>query len=250
MRRIISLPVMASLSLLALPAIGQDDAGNVVRIDCVDVQPGAQARFEDGVKKHMDWHRKQKDTWGWAVWTVLTGPQTGRFCAGTFGHKWEDFDKPAVSMEADDADVQVNIAPFISSHEATFWALLPDLSRPRTEQAPMSSVVFHQIRAGMGDEFRSVVKAYKTAIEKADMPWRWEWYVLANGGEGGRYALVLPRASFATFSPSGKTLDEVLDEAYGKTAADALRARWTEVVKSTETSLIQGRPDLSYMPNP
>jgi len=246
----ISLPVMASLSLLALPAVGQDDGGNVVRIDCVDVQRGAQTRFEDGVKKHMDWHRKQKDTWGWAVWTVLTGPQTGRFCAGTFGHKWEDFDKPAVSMEADDADVQVNIVPFVSSHEATFWVLLPKISRPRTDQAPMSSVIFHHIRLGMDDEFNAVSGAFKMAIEKANLPWRWEWYVLANGGEGGTYALVLPRADFASFNPSEKSLNDILEEAYGKTGAAAVCAQWRKVVKSTENSLIQGRPDLSYIPNP
>jgi len=59
MRKTVSLPVVLSLSLSALPAVAQDDGGNVVMIHCLDVQPGNQTRFEEGVKKHMDWHRKQ-----------------------------------------------------------------------------------------------------------------------------------------------------------------------------------------------
>lgn len=250
MRRTISLPVVASLSLLALPAVGGADGGNVVMIHCIDVQPGAQAQFEAGVKRHMDWHRKQKDTWSWASWSVLTGPDAGRHCSGTFDHKWEDFDKPAVSMQADEADVLVTFGSFVKKHEATFWTRLSEVSRPAPQPAPMSSVVFFHARFGMDDEFNSLIGEFHKAIDKTQMPWKYQWYALASGGAGGTYALVLPRANFASFNPSGKPFSEMLEEAYGKTAANALLDRWHKVVERSENHLILGRPDLSYTATP
>lgn len=60
------------------------------------------------MKKHVAWHRSQKDTWTWASWSIITGPETDRLCTGTFDHKWEDFDKPFVSAQADRADALLN----------------------------------------------------------------------------------------------------------------------------------------------
>jgi hypothetical protein len=250
MLRTAGLCVLASLSLLALPAVGQDDGGNVAAIHCWDVQPGAEARFEEGLTKHIDWHRKQNDTWTWTVWTVMTGPNTGRYCAGTFGHKWEDFDNPSVSPEADHADAQATFFPFVKRHLASYWVNLPKVSRPADDPTPMSSVIFFYVQFGMEEEFTYLVGEFHKAIQKTETPWRYRWSVLASGGEGGSYVLVLPRANFAAFNPSGKPFDEMLEEAYGRKAADALLASWRKVVKRTESVLTQGRPDLGYTPEP
>jgi hypothetical protein len=252
MRRSISLSaaVSLSLSLLALPAIGQEDGGNVVVIHCLDAQPGAQMKLEEGMKKHVEWHQKQKDTWSWYTWTVLTGPDTDQLCTGTFGHKWEDFDKPAVSPEADRADAMATIAPFASNHEASFWVRLPEVSRPAEEPAPMNTAIFFSARQGMGDDLAALVGEFHKAIEKTGVPWRYNWYRLASGGQEGTFVLVLPRPNFAAFTPTGKTFDEVLEEAYGKAGAEGLDARWDKVVERTETELSRARPDLSYIPEP
>lgn len=250
MRRTLCLSavVSLSLSLAALPAVGQEAGGNVTVIHCLDIQQGAETRFEEGFKKHVDWHRQQKDTWSWNTWMVTTGPDTGRICAGSFSHKWEDFDKPVVSAQADGANVLVTFGPFVKKHEASYWVALPKVSRPAAEPAPMSSVVFFYVRFGMDDEFNSLVGEFHKAIEKTKMPWKYQWHALASGGEGGTYALVLPRANFAEFNPAGKPFNEMLEEAYGKTAAAALLVSWRNVVKRSENHLVQGRPDLSYVP--
>jgi len=250
MLRTAGLCVLASLSLLALPAVGQDDGGNVAAIHCFDAQPGAEARFEEGLKKHTDWHRKQNDTWTWTTWTVMTGPNTGRYCAGTFGHKWEDFDKPGAPPEPDMADMRATFLPFVKNQTSSFAVNLPKVSRPAEEPAPMSTVVFHYTRYGMEDEFTYLIGEFHKAIQKTEMPWRYQWYALASGGENGTYALVLPVSDFASLSPEGKPFDEMLEEAYGRKAADTLLASLRSVVKRTENHLTQGRPDLSYTPEP
>lgn len=250
MRKTVAVSMVVSLAALALPALSQDAGGTVVAIHCVDPQPGAMTRLEEGMKRHVDWHRRQKDTWSWASWIVLSGPDTDRLCTGTFDHKWEDFDKPFVSPQADRADALLNIMPVAAKHEATFWTRLDKISRPPAEPAPMNSVVFFQVREGMDEEFNSVVGEYHKAIEKTQMPWRYTWYALVSGGDAGTYALVLPRKGFTDFNPSGKPFAEMLVEAYGKTTADALQASWRRVVASSRTQLIMARPELGYSPNP
>lgn len=250
MRKSLAVSVVVSLSGLALPALGQEGRGTVVVIHCLDPQPGAGTRLEEGMKRHIDWHRRQKDSWTWATWTVMTGPESDRLCTGSFDHKWEDFDKPSVSPQADAADAALNLSPSTKKHEASFWARLDAISRPPAQPAAMSSVVFFQARFGMDDEFNSIIGEFHKAIEKTQMPWKYTWYALASGGDGGTYALVLPRNAFADFNPSGKPFAEMLVDAYGKRAADALLARWREVVASSRNELVRNRPDLSYTPTP
>lgn len=242
--------MVVCLSLLVVPAMAQDDGGNIVLIHCMDVKGGSQGPFEEGVKKHMEWHGQKKDTWSWAAWTVLTGPDTGRFCAAAGDHKWEDFDSPGIPHAEDGAHANASFGDYIENHEATYWARLADVSRPADEPTAMSSVVFFDAEFGMGDEFTELAGQFHKAIEKTGVPWRYNWYALASGGKGGTYALVLPRANFAAMNPSGKPFAEMLEEAYGKRGAEALLERWRAVVKGNRSNLTMSRPDLSYIPEP
>lgn len=45
---------------VALPALAQEKA-NIFRVLAFQPTAGGAAKFEDGRKKHMDFHRKQKD---------------------------------------------------------------------------------------------------------------------------------------------------------------------------------------------
>ncbi len=92
--------VVVSMLLLAVPAVAQDKGGNIVAVHCNIVQPGAAAKYEEGFMKHMDWHGKQNDPWTLLVWQVITGPDSGTYCSGSFGHNWEDFDNPRLSADA------------------------------------------------------------------------------------------------------------------------------------------------------
>ena len=246
MRRRAVCSAVVSLLWVALPVAAQDDGGSIAAIHCFEVQPGSEADFEAGWKKHTDWHRKQKDSWTWVAWQVTTGPDTGRYCAGTFGHNWEDFDSPGVPEEADLADMAATFVPFVREHKATFWARMPEVSRPGEGPVAMSAVVFFHTRFGTADKFNYLAGEFQKAIEKTEK-WNYNWHALVSGGEGGTYALVLPRSNFAAFKP-GKPFAQVLREAYGQARADALLAEWRTVVTGSESHITRSRPDLGYVP--
>ncbi len=248
MRKIGVFLAVVSMLLLAVPAVAQDDGGNIVVIHCNKVQPGAGAKYEEGMKKHMDWHGEQNDPWTLLVWQVITGPDSGTYCTGSFGHNWEDFDNPRFSADANRANIEATFGPFIREYEATFWTALPDVSNPSEGQPAMSAVFFVHTRYGTAEKFNFLVGEFHKAIEKTNMPWNYEWFALVSGGNVGTYALVLPLPNFAAFNPTGKPFPEMLEEAYGKAGADALLAKWRKVVKSENSQLTRSRPDLSYIP--
>lgn len=250
MRRTLVCLAAVSLAVLSQPVSAQDDGGNVTMIHCMDVKEGSDGPFEEGVKKHMDWHGQKGDSWSWTSWTITTGPDSDRFCTGTFGRKWADFDSPDIPHGEDTAHAMASFGAYIENHEAQLWSRLADVSRPADEPLPISSVVNFQVEFDSDDEFTALIGEFREAIERTGVPWRYDWYALASGGDGGTYALVLPYANFAQMAPSGKTFHEVLEEAYGRSGAEALLDRWRAVVTSSSHFMVMSRPDLSYLPEP
>ena len=74
---------------LVLPALarGADAPPQVARVFATQVKAGMNAKYEAGRKRHMEWHRKQADTWAWFTWEVETGDRAGMF-EDPFGHHW------------------------------------------------------------------------------------------------------------------------------------------------------------------
>jgi hypothetical protein len=72
------------------------------------------------------------------------------------------------------------------------------------------------------------------------------WYSLANGGHGPEVVLVQERKSIGDLGGSGKTLDQVMQEAYGDQGA-AILSGLRKAYYGTTSELLHFRPDLSYM---
>lgn len=250
MRRIALYLFAATLLLLGVPGAAQeDDGGNISRIYFFRAKPGMNKQLEEGIKKHMAWHRQQNDTWSWWVWEVVSGDNTGAYGAGTFGHKWSDFDNPAVDMAADAEDAKTNVYPYVQEGAVIrYHAHLPKVSKPAAEPSAMSTVIVFHVRYGKQDEFNHLIGKFHEAIEKTEWPVHYSWNVLVNGGEGGTYVLVLPRKDWASFAPLEKPFEKMLEEAYGRTEADSLLKRWSKAVKSTSSLITHNRPDLGYTP--
>jgi len=249
MRRLIVYSVVLCLLLLALPAATQEEEGGIARIIWFKAKPGMEKQMEEGLKAHMAWHKEQNDPWTWFIWQEISGETTGLYGAGTFDHKWSDFDNPPVSTEADEAEAETSIFPFVQpGAQVQYYTSLPKVSRPWEGIATMEEIVVFHVEYGQSQEFNHLIKKFHQAIEKTKWPVQYEWYALVNGGKSGTYVLVLPRESWAAFKGPEKPFPAMLEEAYGRTEAEALIHKLGKVVKYTESSIIKTRPDLSYIP--
>ncbi len=241
--------VVLLLMLLALPVLAQEEEGTIARIIFFRAKPGMRQQLEEGMKKHMAWHKAQNDPWAWATWSYVSGEETGMYGSGSFGRKWEDFDNVPIDQEADGADVAENIIPYVAPGALwRYYQFLPKVSKPLETPAAISEVIFFRVRYGKSAEFAGLIKKFHEASEKTNWPVHYEWYVLVNGGPGPEYVLGLPHENWASLKGPEKPFPAMLAEAVGQEEAEALLERWGKVVKSESSTLARNRPDLSYVP--
>lgn len=237
--------------LLTLGSLWSQAPSNPVAEIHVNVpKPGMTAQYEEGRKRHMQWHASQKDPWTWYVWEIITGPSTGSFVVGTLGHAWKDFDGRDTFQRADTADAAKSFQPHLGAQEMSYWIMRADLSTAK-EGAPgkFLTVTHFWLDPAMGLVFTDAVKKVRDAIEKtkyAAKPSR--WYQLANGGDGPHYVLVSDRTNMADMEPLPKTIDEAVAEAYGQAEGKAVMDSLRKSVHRVRTELLNYRADLSHVP--
>ncbi len=250
MRRTGIFLVVLLLRLLALPVLAQEEEGTIARIIFFRAKPGMQQQLEEGLKKHMAWHKAQNDPWAWSMWSYISGEQTGLYGGGTFGHKWEDFDNVPIDQEADGADVAENVIPYSAPGAVwRYYQFLPKVSKPLGTPAAMSEILVFRVRFGKSAEFAGLIKKFHQAIEKTNWPEHYGWYRLVNGGQSPEFVLVLARENWASLKEPEKPFPAMLAEAVGQEEAAALLERWGKVIKSASSTLARNRPELSYMPS-
>jgi hypothetical protein len=242
--------VLSSLVLL-IPALAQQP-GNLAEIHINRVKPGTTQQYETGRKNHMAWHKNQNDTWSWYTWEVLTGEGTGSYVVGTFQHSWKDLDGRAKFTQADSADAQANVGSSLAGEQQSYYVYRPDLSLAQEAfpPAPLISVTHFMLKPEGINDFLDGIKKIQDGIKKTNYPLAGasRWYQLVNGGETPHFVLVGDRANWASFQPpTDKTLDSMMEEAYGKEQGAAILNALRKAVRSTLTEALQYRPDLSYV---
>ncbi len=231
-------------------AAAEPETESISRVTVWKAKPGMESKLEEGVKKHNEWHRKQNDTWTLSTWRIESGERTGLYLRIAGHRRWEDFDAEEKWAEADDADSQVNIQPYLDSAKASFFESLPDVSRPEEGGTPpkLAEVLFFHLNQGRARDFMLLIKKAHEAIQKVSWPVHYEWYSLENGGEGPLFALVIPHASWTSMKGPELSFGAMLEKALGRDEAQAILTGFDAAVRTERSELARFRPELSYLP--
>jgi hypothetical protein len=240
----------------ALPVMAQAQSpGGIGVINFQHPKPGMAKQYEAARKKHMAWHKSQKDAWAWFTWEVTSGEETGTYLTGSFGHAWKDFDDRVTFDKADDIDIAATVTPTLAHSTLSYFQERTDLSlspsvTPGSTPPAMLQLGFYLLRTDGVNDFVDSVKKINEGIKKTNYAQTGpsHWYQLVNGGEGPFFVLVSDRANWAAFQPNAKTLDAMMEEAYGKEQGAAILATLRKSFRSVHTSAHTYRPDLSYIP--
>ena len=252
MRKLFTFAVVVCLVGLALPAAAQEEEpGTIGMIIRSKAKPGMGKQFEEGAKKHMEFHRQKGDTWTWSVWSVISGEHTGEYVVGSFGHKWADFDNMPVSGAEDEADAEANIGPYEESFTVQYINFMPKHSRPPEDQTPAKflSLTTAYLKPGKVQDYLNAISKIPEALEKANSPVRYFFDARANGGRGPTFFIAFPHDSWADFAPPGQPLRKMLEEAYGPAEADSIMRTLTNASYGSSSEILRYRPDLSYVPD-
>ncbi|MGI9102914.1 MAG: hypothetical protein ACR2IF_10785 [Terriglobales bacterium] len=240
--------VLVLVCLTTALAAAQAPPASVCEVHINKVKPGMTAQYEAGRAKHMAWHKSQNDRWSWETWEITTGENTGNYLIASCGHTWKDFDAREKFNVADSANANATMGNALAGETMTYYTVRPDLGTPSKTTTPpayLSVIHFHLKPEGIAD-FNDSVKKISSAMSKADdRPST--WYSLANGGRGPEAVLVQERKSIGDLaSSSPKTMEQILQEAYGEQGATILNTV-RKGYYSSNSELLHFRPDLSYM---
>jgi hypothetical protein len=249
-KRNLALAVVFAL-FLAVPALAQA-SGDVALINTHSPKSGSTEKYEAARKKHMAWHKAQKDAWTWFTWEVVSGENSGSYYTASFGHAWKDFDAQEKFEKADNADFDKGIGPTLGRSFTSYYLRRADLSLTppsASPPSPYSFLTFFLIKPEGTNDFLDAVKKINEGIKKTSyrQPGPSTWYQLVNGGEGPMYVLAGGRENWAAFAPNEKTLDQMMEEAYGKEQGAAILAKGRNAIRSSRTETIKYRADLSYV---
>jgi hypothetical protein len=205
----------------------QQSSGSFARMVVWKPKPGQSSQFSEGYKRHLVWHKDNKDPWTWYGWTFVLGERIGEFMDGTFGHAITDFDK-AVDPPADAADNNTNVVPFadIASHGVFERIEGASTGQPLPDTTPYLALSTYLVVPGQESAFEATIRdAAKRASNQ-----RMAWFRLTIGGETPQYVLMRPAQTFA---------------AAGALPQITLPAG---LVRSAKSELLRFQPELSYIP--
>lgn len=242
--------IVGAALVAAAPVLAQKQP-DICQVSVWTAKAGSEAAWAEGRKKHMEFHKAQKDAFAWLTWEIINGDRAGSFITGTFDHFWKDYDGRDAFDALDGADVAKTTGPATASSTTGFWIHMGDASRSKpgaTAPPKYSQLTHYYVNLADVPRFEDALEAVKAELDKISWPTYSSWYRLASGGEGPHYVLSTGRESFADFAPPEKTLIRVLSEAIGPRKADELMSTVRESTAKMYTEILQYRPDLSYVP--
>jgi hypothetical protein len=248
--RLLSALAFAVLSVSSL--VAQSNPGTILQLEFQKPKNGMVPQYEDGRKQKAAWHKQQNDKTPLLVWQTISGDDTNTYIVGEPPQHWSDFDKPSIPEEQDIAEYNKVIGNYVESLKTRFYEFMPKISAPPDSQLPLKyeEVIAFNVKYGKGMDFQKTITRIKEAATKTNWPVKFEWYHLLNGGSGDEWVLVLPHDNWAGFAdnPDVKPVEEMVAAALGESEAKALFNGVNDMVMYQTTSIIQFRPDLSYIP--
>ena len=113
---------------VAVPAVAQIQPQSLTRMVTIQVKPGVDSQFEEGLKKFHQWEKQQSVAFTFHVWSIVSGPRTLQYSIGTSGHDWKDFDALEKLGPAAQEQIQADIGAYFESVKTSFWSYREDLS--------------------------------------------------------------------------------------------------------------------------
>ena len=241
-----------SIFIVATPiaAMAQQKPATVLYSNYVKAKDGMRREYEDAAKRHLEWHRKNKDQWPINVWEIISGERTGQYSYGIGHRQWHDFDTRGDLEQSDMADYYATADKFIDYLKVSYYIYLPELSRsaPAGATPALMEVMRYRVKMDRIGEFLDANAKIKSAIEQSGAPLYCDVYQLFSGGEHPTYLFRIPRKNFADLDPPDPSMMAMLEKAYGHEEGQAVMNRLMESVVSVESELAAARPDMSYTP--
>jgi len=244
-------PAVAVLCLGSVQAAAKDQA-NIVRDYTDTVAPADQQAYEAGIKSYNQCLAQHGFKYAWTSWVHETG-DVYSYSYVTEPMTWASFDAMHDAGKACDATFRTQVNPHLKGETSVFMQGDPEFShlQAATLGTPaLIEVTYFKLKPGQRQAFKDAAKKIYAAAEKT----KWTGYSMLNevvdGGDGAPdFLLVSPAKSWADLGKEiDPTLWKMLENAYGKAQADALRKTLREATQESPSHVDSYNAELSYRP--
>jgi hypothetical protein len=198
---------------------------------------GYEQNFENGYKKHLQWHSGSGDKWSWYGWYIISGPRAGYFVDATFNHSWADFDKP-VDPVGDAADNILHTEPFGDFLFGFKVKYLPQLSIADGKGLQSNFLRLITLTVTDVEQGKGCIEKLKAVYQARGLK-SFLLYELVDGGNLNRLLLLIGYSNFEEF---GKT--ETIHEELSKIENSLKVKLFTEIISEN----LKYKPDMSLFP--
>jgi predicted component of type VI protein secretion system len=223
------------------------DSGTAVRLLFWQIKPGMTRDFEEGYKRHLDWHRRHHDTWAWHGWMITSGERYGYFMDASFQHRWSDFDAPVTPSAEDSADNALNVATYADERSAASYDSISGEATRDLLTSPLLTVYHFTIPPGAANEIESLMSAElrnlgQEALNRWAAKSEFRHALLRPVNGATEYLLLLPAAKQADYVTQAEVVRRLLDSVRRK-------SKGAPLIVAYRTETARYRPDLSNVPD-
>jgi len=258
-----ALVALCTATLVMSPGIrAQTAAPQKYDVITVEVKPGANAQFEEFVRKLRDAVEKNKGSERWLASQSMSGNPVYTFTrpfgtwAGEFGQAASD---PLIKAygEQEAARLAGLLAASVANESTAFYVARPDLSRPRPPAAAGAAAATPvaveyldlNVKLGKEQQFEGYVKKLIEATNKTAPSAFWEMRQRQFGpGNAAGYRVVLTFATWADLDTPAKPLQQRLTEQFGAAEGERLQGLATDALQGMNSRLNRVRIDLERPP--
>ncbi len=230
-------------------AADEEKNDRLARVVMITAHDGHEMALEEAITKYHHTMGDIEGGWRYTWYSILTGPDTGKYIARSGGHNWADFDIQdrdwnKAAGEKFGSEVQSHIANadiMISQLDDTVGIWPEDWS----EYQYFSLTDWH-IKPGHGSQFSDGLKKVDSILkEDGSWPTYYAFSRAVSGGNGNTITIIIPRKNFADMAPKKPTFYDIMGKAMGDDESQAFFAEWSKSYEAGQNRLLKRRNDLS-----
>jgi hypothetical protein len=242
---IASLALICSMSL----AVAQDDEDNdgIAQVVLITPKDGHEKALEEAITAYHHYMADKKGAWRYQWYSIITGPDTGKYIARSGGHNWADFDAEHDWDEAAGERFDKNVQPHVEDMDITIAKTDDEVGKwpENFDGYKYFSITNWYVKQGQNRAFNEGLKKIDKALNEGGFPNYYAFTYPVSGGKGNQVTLVSPRKSFADMAPKEPKFIDVMNKALGEDETKELLAEWSTTYHEGRNFLLKHRPKLS-----
>lgn len=230
-------------------AVAEDEEKNdrLAQVALITAKDGHEKALEEAITKYHHYMADKKGAWRFSWYSIVTGPNTGKYLARSGGHNWADFDAENDWDEEAGAKFESDVAPHIA--DLVPWIAQMDdevgIWPENSEGYNLFSITEWHIKPGKGSAFNEGLKKIDAILKDSEFPGYYAFTSAVSGGKGNSITIVSPRKNYADMAPKEPKFMDIMSKAMGEDEARAFMDGWGATFMSGQNQLLEYRPKLS-----